>query len=73
MKLAAKLSVFTSLLNKASACAFEVILVASLTPAITSPVLETFTSAALISTKLRAKTLPSIVTLPVPGALNLDL
>ena len=67
-----KLSVLTSLLNKFSACLFERIFVASLTPAITSALSEILIFAALILTSFLARTIPSICTVPVPGALNFD-
>ena len=68
-----KLSVLTSLLNKAAACLLELNFVASSTPAIILALVAILTSAALISTKLRARTLPSIVTEPVPCSLNSSL
>ena len=67
-----RLSVFTSLLNKFSACIFERIFVESFTPAIISALSVIFTLAALMSIAFLAKTFPSIWTVPVPGTLSLD-
>ena len=67
-----RLSVFTSLLNKFSACIFERIFVESFTPAIISALSVIFTLAALISIAFLAKTFPSTWTVPVPGTLSLD-